>query len=113
MYMNAALIYRRRLTRRTQTGKEIRVVMDLFQIPEPECAKYPEGFRFSWIAFDVENKEQRVLFDCHPPKGPHIHIDGDQEIKFKWISLEETEIFFFENVQARFGVFVQDDEEEN
>lgn len=111
--MDAKLIYRRRVTRRTLENQEIRIVMDLYEIPEPERAKYPEGFRFSWIAFDVENPEQRVLFDCHPPKGPHFHVNNEPEIQIQWVSLEKTEALFFEKVQASLGNFISEDEEED
>ena len=110
--MDAMLIYRRRVTRRTLKGREIRLVMDLYEIPEPDKGKYPDGYRFSWIAFDVELPEKRVLFDCHPPKGPHLHVDGEPEIYFKWVSLEETEELFFSKIQDRFGGLVPEDKEE-
>ncbi len=84
--------------------------MDLFQIPEPERKNYPEGYRFSWIAFDAEDPEERVLFDCHPPKGPHIHVDGEPEFLFKWKSLEQSEALFFEKVQEKFGAFRSEEE---
>lgn len=86
--------------------------MDLYAIPEPDRSQYPDGYRFSWIAFDVDNPDCRVLFDCHPPKGPHIHVDGQPEVLVHWVSIENTEEEFFKKVQDHFGHFIVEDEEE-
>lgn len=61
-------------------------------------------FKFSWIAFDTDNHMRRVLFDSHPPKGPHFHIDDDMEgQRFNWISTEDTIRLFHEKVAEHFG----------
>ncbi len=58
----------------------------------------------SWIAFDPEEEGARVLFDCHEPKGPHWHIDDDEEGQlFVWQGLKEAEDLFFQKVEERFG----------
>lgn len=79
--------------------------MDLFRLTEEDPAQtHPEGYRFSWIAFDRESPEKRVLFDCHPPKGPHFHLDEDREgVPFEWTSLAAAIEFFRQKVREHFG----------
>jgi hypothetical protein len=46
-----------------------------------------------------------VLFDSHPPKGIHFHIDGDDAgVAFVWKSLGEAEQMFFEKVRRHFNI---------
>jgi hypothetical protein len=51
--------------------------MDLYKLPEGHPKSFPDGHRFSWIAFDSDDESMRVLFDCHHPKGPHFHVDNE------------------------------------
>lgn len=82
--------------------------MDLFRLAEAK-AGFPDGYRFSWIAFDSDNPASRVLFDCHPPKGPHIHIDGDKDgLPYEWNGLEEAERFFRRKLKEHFGELKED-----
>ena len=53
----------------TQAGGTVEVHMDLYEVTKKKGQ--PE-YRFSWIAFDIDNPMRRILFDCHPPKGPHF-----------------------------------------
>ena len=81
--------------------------MDLYRLPKGHPKIFPEGYRFSWIAYDPENPLFRVLFDCHPPKGPHVHVDDNKEgDAIEWISLEVTYLEFFEAIRKRFGEFL-------
>jgi hypothetical protein len=81
-----------------------------FQVPGGDKKGFPEGYRFSWIAFDPLEPGPRILFDCHAPKGPHLHVDGDPVgVPYQWISLAEAEKFFFAKVQERFGMFVKEE----
>ena len=93
--MNATLIFHEKFAVRTTEGREVLIELDLYKLPDPYDSTYPEGYRFSWIALDPNDAAQRVLFDCHPPKGPHLHIDMEKEgTPFKWTSLLDAQNFF-------------------
>ena len=86
--------------------------MDVYRLPKGHPETFPDGYRFSWIAYDSEKETNRVLFDCHHPKGPHFHIDHDPEGQpFEWKSLEAAYDLFFEKIRERFGDFQMDLEE--
>lgn len=103
--MKATLVNRRKFVVFSRTGKPVVVEMELFEIHGEESIDHPEGYRVGWIAFDPENPEKRVLFDSHPPKGIHSHIDGDDVgVAFVWKSLGETEQMFFEKVCRHFNI---------
>ena len=88
----------------TAEGKALSFFMDLYRIAPPHHPSMPEGYKFSWIAFEPETPKNRVLFDCHPPKGPHMHLDDDSEgLPFIWESLEKSRKLFFSKVVERFG----------
>jgi len=79
--------------------------MELFRIAGVEKTYHPESYRIGWIAFDPENPLKRVLFDSHPPKGLHFHLDDDKQGKpFAWNSLSKTEEVFFEMVCLHFNI---------
>lgn len=102
--MGAQLVFRFRNVLTTSSGTRVALYMDLFKISPPHDPCYPEGFKFSWIAFDPENPEIRILFDCHSPKGPHLHIDSDPVgTSFKWTSLENARSLFYLKVIDHFG----------
>ena len=107
--MKATLINRRKFVAFSRNGKPVVVNMDLHKIGGADPTVHPEGYRIGWIAFDPENPSKRVLFDSHPPKGIHFHIDGESEgISFVWKSLAKTEQMFFAMVCRHFNI----DEEE-
>ena len=82
--------------------------MDLYQLPHGHPESFPEGYKFSWTAF-IPDGDGRVLFDCHPPKGPHMHIDGDIEgTPFRWVSPENAYDLFFEKIKELFGEFKEE-----
>ena len=56
----------------------IEIRMDLYKLAKGS-GDVGSDYRFSWIAFDSDNPMRRVLFDTHPPKGPHVHLDDDAE----------------------------------
>ena len=86
--------------------------MSLHFIEGKQAKDYPEGYKFSWIAFSGEDPSIRVLFDCHPPKGPHAHFDADQEGKpFEWESLESAQHLFMNSVIHHFGPLTDEEEE--
>lgn len=102
--MSAQLVFRFRGILTTHLGIRVVLYMDLFKISPPHDPCFPEGYKFSWIAFDEENPENRVLFDCHSPKGPHVHIDSDPVgSSYTWVSLKEARLFFYSKAVERFG----------
>lgn len=108
--MGATLLYRNKFSAECEDGRTITIYMDLFTVPGGQEKGLPEGYKFSWIAFDSEDTTARVLFDCHPPKGPHLHVDMEPVgISYSWKSLEAAENFFFEKVQERFGKFKKEE----
>ena len=75
--MEAQKIYSNRFSITCKNGLVLAVFMDLYKLPEGHHDSFPEGYKFSWIAFDPENPSKQVLLDCHVPKGPHFHTDQD------------------------------------
>src|SRR5277367_2001281 len=103
--MKAKLVNQRRFLVESKTGKQIVVEMDLYEVLGKDAEKHPGGYRFSWIAFNTQNPMERVLFDSHPPKGPHFHIDNRKnEIKLEWTSLAQVERLFFRIVARHFDI---------
>ena len=103
--MKAILTDKRAFTVISDRDVIVLVKMDLYKIQGKEAKEHPGGFRFSWIAFNAENPSEKVLFDSHPPKGPHFHLNNDSlGVSFKWESLEKTEKLFFELVSQHFNI---------
>jgi hypothetical protein len=104
----AARIFKRRFNLKCLSGRLLVVVMDLYRLPDGHPKSFPEGYRFSWIAFDPDEEGARVLFDCHHPKGPHVHLDDDQEGEpIEWTTVDEAYVLFFDTIRERFGDFYQ------
>ena len=80
-------------------GQIISIRMDLFSISGNTGAG---SFRFGWIAFDLLDPERRVLFDSHPPKGPHFHTRG-HETPFEWKGVAHALRLFVYSVIHEFG----------
>jgi hypothetical protein len=94
---DATLIMRRSASIEYENGQIVSIRMDLFAIKGGA-----EGFRFSWIAFDLEDPDRQVLFDNHPPKGPHFHKRG-QETSFTWNGVSHALAMFVDLVRLEFG----------
>ena len=108
---DATQIFSRRFEVRCKDDRLVAVYMDLYRLPEGHSKSFPEGFRFSWIAYDPEDPPAKVLFDCHFPKGPHIHVDGDPVGEpFEWTMVDAAYALFFMKVRERFGEFTMDEE---
>lgn len=84
------------------TGEALRVIIEVWKIPHPEGLKYPDGFRFSIVAFLESNTEDSLVLDCHPPKGPHYHLNGEEK-SFKWTGFDEAEALFWKVLEQKFG----------
>jgi hypothetical protein len=81
-------------------GEFLDIYMDLFLIKKGK----EENYKFSWIAFNSQNPEQRVLFDSHYGKGTHYHFDNDSiGISFEWTGLDDAIYLFIEKIGERFG----------
>ena len=99
------LCFNREKTLETTNGYIVRIKMELWQISQPSYnQEFPKGYKFSWIACNVKNTSERILFDNHTGKSPHIHTNGHEEY-FGWTSLTESKKLFFSKVWQRFGHF--------
>jgi hypothetical protein len=101
--MKATLLFESHQLFVTKSGGTVEIHMDLYKV---ECSAGHPGseFRFSWIAFDSDNPMRRVLFDSHPPKGPHFHVDNDSKGQpFAWVSIPDAIQLFRKTVEEHFG----------
>lgn len=90
----------------TEKGYLVRLEMKSMKFSEPFRAEFPEGYKFRWIVFNVENTQELVRIDNHHGKPLHLHVDDEKKSKsFSWISLEHTRQFFFQQAYQRFGYF--------
>lgn len=92
----------------TDSGLICRLRMDLFDV-EPRRSKglFLDRFRFSWIFFEIENPARRVLVDCHPPLGAHVHFDEGPQQPIEAETLDEVRNFFVAAIKKRFDVDVE------
>ena len=105
--MKAMCLFDEKFEMAREDGRVIVVCMDLYKVPEGETTGLPNGYRFSWIAYDPDKTQNRVLFDCHSPKGPHFHLDDEKEgTPYHWVGLVEAERYFFEVVEGHFGKLI-------
>lgn len=98
--MKATRITYKKLSFILESGEELFVILDVFKIPPPEDQKFPDGFKFSFLAFNEENPDDKVLLDCHPPKKPHFH---DKDGEFEWTGIDAAIDLFWEKVEIKFG----------
>ncbi|OFZ82726.1 MAG: hypothetical protein A2583_05130 [Bdellovibrionales bacterium RIFOXYD1_FULL_53_11] len=103
--MDATLLFKTRFVVECKSGRVVMVYMDLFRLPPGHPDSYPEGLRFSWIAFDPDDDSLKVLFDCHDPKGAHIHINNGKPTPIKWTSVDDAQGLFFSAIREVFGDF--------
>lgn len=90
----------------TEQGYIIRLEMKSMKFPQPFHPEFPEGYKFRWIVYNIENPQESVRIDNHHGKSLHFHIDDEQPGQpLPWVSLEKTRQFFFEKVYQRFGFF--------
>ncbi len=105
--MKAVLLFESHRLFRAISDRIVVMKMDLYELELLETEAISDSssrYRFSWIAFDQEDPEMRVLFDSHLPKGPHFHIDGDQDGQpFAWFSIQDAIQFFHTKVTEHFG----------
>lgn len=63
----------------------------------PVSKSYPEGIRFRLVLVDRRTGEIALLYDNHPPKGPHVHAGGT-ETRYRFKSVEQLLKDFLEHV---------------
>jgi hypothetical protein len=98
------LVYNRQGTFLTDKGNLIGLRMKLWQFPSANSKDFPEGYKLSWIVFNLATENERILFDNHWGKPPHYHENGKEKF-LEWISVEHAEELFYQMVYKRFGYF--------
>ena len=102
--MDNSLVYNRKGTFWTDKNNLIGLRMKLWHLPNVNLKGFPQGYKLSWIVFNLATENERILFDNHWGKPPHYHENGKEEF-LEWISLEETEKLFYQMVYKKFGYF--------
>ena len=102
--MDDNLVYNRKGTFLTDKGNLIGLQMKLWHFPNVNPKDFPEGYKLSWIVFNLATENERILFDNHWGKPPHYHENGKEKF-LEWISLEETEKLFYQMAYQKFGYF--------
>lgn len=101
--MKATKIVSRKVTYTVKSsGESLRVIVEVWKIFPPEGDHFPDGLKFSIVAFLESAPGEAVIIDCHPPKGPHFHFGG-KEVSFPWEGLDKAETLFWELVEKKFG----------
>lgn len=98
------LVYNRKGTFWTDKNNLIGLRMKLWRFPNVNSKDFPEGYKLSWIVFNLATESERILFDNHGGKPLHCHENGKEKF-LEWISLEETEKLFYQMVYQKFGYF--------
>jgi len=104
MRVKSVLIYQHEKTYQTTKNYIIRVKMKLVKLPSIKKKEFPQDYKFNWIAYNLENTQERILFDNHHGKRPHYHLNQDKKgVFFSWLSREKSETLFWEKVEQKFG----------
>ena len=90
------------------SGKTIIIETDIWLVPEDKRSLYPDGLKFGWVAFNIDNPDEQLLVDYNTKKGFHYHLDKKVIAKLEWISLLEAFNFFYEKVYEKFGDFQEE-----
>ena len=94
--MISKLIYKHK----AKIQKKYILELSIWKIPDKE--RYPDGIKYSLICLDI-NTENKILFDNHYPKGPHIHIN-EEEIKYDYVDENKLVDDFSKIIFEHFGV---------
>lgn len=74
--------------------------MEIYRVTK--SAKYPDGVKYGLILTDPKTGKH-LLMDNHHPKGPHIHLNG-QEIIYQYVDENKLVKDFKEMVLANMEV---------
>jgi hypothetical protein len=94
--MRARLIYY------VKSRLQNRYVLELVIHEVEKSLRYADGVKYGLICVDTKTGD-RVLFDNHHPKGPHIHID-DQELQYEYKNDDQLLEDFAALVLSHLGV---------
>lgn len=61
-----------------------------------------DNYKLSWIFFDSDDPETRILMDNHKPIGLHVHINNGDQIKVNVSTIEDAQKVFKEMVKKHF-----------
>ena len=78
--------------------------MRLWKLPQVSPKEFSEGYKLSWIVFNLATEKERILFDNHVGKPLHCHENGKERF-LEWISLEHTEKLLYQMAYKKFGYF--------
>lgn len=88
---------------------DVAVIIQVWKIPPPNDQSYPEGKRYSLVGYQSKWPKDKVLLDCHPPKGPHFHTENGDVLLPAMIYEDAFEIFWRE-LEKKFGPFNEGEE---
>lgn len=92
----------------SESGVLYRLHMDLFDLGKGRAnGLFLNRFRLSWIFFEVENPDRRVLVDCHSPFGTHLHFDSGPRQAVAAETLAEVRDIFAAAIKNHFGLDVE------
>ena len=75
--MKAQLRFHQKVVLFTPGGRRSAVAeLKVWDVPVSE--HYPEGMKYSLFLVEQQTGEVLVGFDNHKPKGPHVHIGGEE-----------------------------------
>src|SRR4051812_34339960 len=98
---NKILAYRRAIN--IKFGGVIIVFLEIFEIYPERSGLFLDKYKLSWIAFDMQNVDKRVLMDAHHPFGIHYHLDSGRQIPVQFEGLDSALQFFEGKVREHFG----------
>lgn len=106
--MRAHLLFKDRQEWGLKFGGVLAISMDCYQVTNSNL-EFEKTFVFSWIAFDPENPERRVLMDQHRTKACHLHL-GTREVLLQKIprTLEDALVVFRNEVEKYFGELAEE-----
>jgi hypothetical protein len=110
-YMKATLIVHQKFELKSLNPEigDVAVKIQVWKIPPPNDQSYPEGKRYSLVGYQSKNPKDKVLLDCHPPKGPHFHTDSG-DLLLPEMNYEDAFEMFWRKLEEKFGPFPEVEE---
>lgn len=101
--MKATLIFSINRAFEGRDGRFFRLFMDLYLLDSGKTgASNLDNYKLSWIFFDSEYPDIRILMDNHQPIGLHLHLNNGDQIKVEAHSLEDAQTVFKDMVKKHF-----------